>query len=215
MRPFIREPRFLTRRASFLTLAFAASLAASAGAQQAPAKEAARPFAALSASAQRVRDSASKRLGSVTVAVGPMMQLESRDREAAVRDSITQMARAQLGAQYRLGAESPGKGFDCSGLVRFVLSALRIDMPRTARTQALAGRPLDRDTAQLRPGDLLTFGRSGRVTHVGIYVGEGRFVHASTTRQRVVESRLTGPGTWFAHHWLGVRRVVAVADSVS
>jgi cell wall-associated NlpC family hydrolase len=203
------------RRASVLALVLGVSLGVPAGAQQTPSTKAAKPFAALSESAQRVRDPVSKRVARAAAAVGSVVHLESHDRELAVRDSIALLARAQLGARYRLGAESPARGFDCSGLVRFVLSALRIDMPRTARTQALAGRPLERDTAQLRPGDLLMFGRSDTVTHVGIYVGDGRFVHASTTRQRVVESRLTGGATWFTRHWLGVRRVVALADSAS
>jgi cell wall-associated NlpC family hydrolase len=84
-------------------------------------------------------------------------------------------------------------------------------LPRTAATQALAGRALERDTAQLRPGDLLTFGRGQRVTHIGIYAGRGRFIHASSAGRSVVESLLR-PGNWYARHWLGARRIVAEAD---
>lgn len=172
-----------------------------------------KPFARFSESAQRVRDSVAARVGSAFAA--PLLLLPvSAEHEAVLRDSITAAARAQLGARYQLGAETPQRGFDCSGLVRFVLGALRIDVPRTARTQALAGRAVERDTMQLRPGDLLTFGREKRVTHIGIYVGNGRFIHASTSKRRVVESSLTARG-WFARHWLGVRRLVAAADSVT
>lgn len=195
--------------AAFLSAAVASPVAGQADSMSTRAK----PFAELSESAQRVRDSVSARVGSALAATLLLLP-EGASQETALRDSITAMARAQLGTKYRFGAESPQRGFDCSGLVRFVLGALRIDLPRTARTQALAGSAVERDTTHLRPGDLLTFGRGKRVTHIGIYVGEGRFVHASTSKRRVVESILTERG-WFGRHWLGARRVVAVADSAS
>ena len=68
----------------------------------------------------------------------------STEHEAVLRDSLLAIARSQLGTRYRLGAESPGKAFDCSGLVRIVLSALRLDLPHTAATQALAGQAMRR-----------------------------------------------------------------------
>lgn len=171
-----------------------------------------KPFAELSASAQRLRDSLLVRVAGV--AAPSLLVPVSAEQEAALRDSVLAIARSQLGARYRLGAQSPGRAFDCSGLVRFVLSALRLDLPRTAASQALAGEAVERDTAQLRPGDLLTFGRGRRVTHIGIYVGEGRFIHASSAGQRVLESTLRS-GSWYVRHWLGARRVVASAESVS
>lgn len=178
------------------------------------ASEVARPraFAELSASAQRVRDSVRARVASRLADV--LVRPGSVEQEARLRDSLVAAARAQLGTRYRLGAQHPGGAFDCSGLVRFVLSALHLDLPRTARDQALAGQPIARDTAQLRPGDLLTFG-TGRVTHIGIYVGDGRFIHASSSRRQVVESYLGARGSWFARNWLGVRRVVAAADATN
>lgn len=188
-------------------------MASPAAGQQEPASERPKPFAPISESAQRVRDSVTARVSAAFTTAALLLPVDAV-HEAVLRDSITAAARAQLGARYRLGAESPQRGFDCSGLVRFVLAALRIDVPRTARTQALAGRALEKDTAQLRPGDLLTFGRGKRVSHIGIYVGEGRFIHASTSKRRVVESKLTERG-WFGRHWLGARRVVASADSTS
>jgi cell wall-associated NlpC family hydrolase len=168
------------------------------------------PFAALSRSAQRLRGSFAAGVGAT---VEGLWRPVTPVVDASVRDSIAARARAQVGARYRLGAESPSLGFDCSGLVRFVLSMFRLDVPRTARTQALAGRAVERDTARLRPGDLLTFGPGNRVTHVGIYVGNGRFVHASTSRQQVVESSIARRGTWFTRHWVGARRLIATADS--
>src|ERR1051325_1424469 len=106
-----------------------------------------------------------------------------------LRDSIVQLAKSQLGTRYKLGGQSPEKGFDCSGLVQYVMSALSLDVPRTARLQANAGLAVKRDTSRLLPGDVLTFasGQKG-VSHVGIYVGGGRFIHASSAAGQVIES---------------------------
>jgi cell wall-associated NlpC family hydrolase len=130
-------------------------------------------------------------------------------------DSLVALARAQLGRRYRRGAESPTIGFDCSGLVQYVMRALNVTVPRTARDQARVGLELARDTAQLRPGDLLTFGSAKRVSHIGIYVGNGRFVHASTGAGRVVERPLLRAPAKGIKPWIGVRRLIADGDSAS
>ncbi|MBW8771588.1 MAG: C40 family peptidase, partial [Gemmatimonadetes bacterium] len=97
------------------------------------------------------------------------------------RDSLVTVARAQIGTKYVLGGTTPN-GFDCSGLVRYVMAALRVELPRTAAQQAQTGLEIDRDKSNLRPGDLLTFGKKGKsgVSHIGIYVGNGRYIHASS-----------------------------------
>jgi hypothetical protein len=136
-------------------------------------------------------------------------------RPLARLDSVAAMARAQLGRRYRRGAESPTKGFDCSGLVQYVMRAFDITLPRTAREQARVGVPLERDTAQLRPGDLLTFGTSKKVSHIGIYVGHGMFVHASTGAGRVVERPLLRAPAKGIKPWIGVRRLLTDADSTN
>jgi cell wall-associated NlpC family hydrolase len=133
--------------------------------------------------------------------------------DSATRDSIARLSRAQVGARYRLGAERPG-AFDCSGLVRYVLAAVGVVLPRTAAEQARLGVAVARDTAQLLPGDILTFGRGRRITHVGIYVGDGRYVHASSRKRRVVEVSLESlTGRW-ARWWRGARRVLPSADTL-
>jgi hypothetical protein len=86
----------------------------------------------------------------------------------SMRDSVVAVARAQIGTPYKLGGTTPGRGFDCSGLVRYVLGALNLPLPRTAAQQAALGDAIPKDTTRLRPGDLLTFGKGKRVTHVGI-----------------------------------------------
>ena len=117
----------------------------------------------------------------VTLAPSP-----TPDRPLARIDSVVALARAQLGRRYRRGGESPSIGFDCSGLVQYVMHAFDVTLPRTAREQARAGLALPRDTSQLRPGDLLTFGKSARsVTHVGIYLGGNKMIAAPHTGEVV------------------------------
>lgn len=132
----------------------------------------------------------------------------------SLRDSLVAIARAQVGTRYIRGGTSPESGFDCSGLVRYVMSALHVSLPRTAAQQARSGLAVARDTAGLRPGDLLTFGRGKRgVSHIGIYIGGGRYVHASSGSGRVIESTIDRPQSPLIRAWKGVRRVVAGSDS--
>jgi cell wall-associated NlpC family hydrolase len=178
-------------KVALAAIAFASTSVAPAMAQDAKAIEIkpfeARPFAEMSNSAQ------------------------------TLRDSIVAMARAQIGTKYKFGGGSPEKGFDCSGLVKFVMGALNLDVPRTARQQAKAGLAVTRDTSRLLPGDLLTFGRGkkGVVSHVGIYVGDGRFVQASSAAGRVIESPLNRPTSPRVKAWRGARRILLVGDSAS
>jgi cell wall-associated NlpC family hydrolase len=130
-----------------------------------------------------------------------------------LRDSLVTVARGQIGARYVLGGTTP-KGFDCSGLVRYVMAALKVELPRTAAQQARIGDEVSTDTTRLRPGDLLTFGFKGKrgVSHIGIYVGQGRYIHASSVAGRVIESDLNRTGSPLIKAWRGVRRVVAGAE---
>jgi cell wall-associated NlpC family hydrolase len=130
-----------------------------------------------------------------------------------LRDSLVSVARAQIGTRYVFGGTTP-KGFDCSGLVRYVMAALEVELPRTAAQQARIGDEVSADPSSLRPGDLLTFGFRGRsgVSHIGIYVGQGRYVHASSVAGRVIESDLNRTGSPLIKAWRGVRRIVAGAE---
>ena len=126
-----------------------------------------------------------------------------------LQDSIVSLSQAQLGVKYKRGAESPLKGFDCSGLVQYVMAAFGAQLPRTAREQAMVGEKIDRDIASLKPGDLLTFGKGKRISHIGIYIGDGRYVHAPTTGKRVkIETLANTKASW----WKGARRVFAFND---
>lgn len=122
--------------------------------------------------------------------------------------SVLKGALALLGTPYRWGGTSPDGGFDCSGLVGYVFrTALGIDLPRVSRAMASNGEKVARDA--LTPGDLVFFSRRGkRVDHVGIYLGNGKFVHAPRTGRDVTVSDLD-QGYW-AHKFMQARRVAGV-----
>lgn len=134
---------------------------------------------------------------------------------ATIRDSLVTLARQQLGRRYVFGGTSPEKGFDCSGLIRYILAKLDVKVPRTAAQQERVGKVVAKDTAELRPGDLVTFGRGKGASHIGIYVGEGRFIHASSAAGRVIESPLIRPPARLIKPWRGARRILAITDTAA
>jgi len=135
----------------------------------------------------------------------------------SLRDSVVQMAKAQVGTRYRMGGTTPEKGFDCSGLVKYVMAALNLDVPRTAKQQAKQGLAINKDTSRLLPGDLLTFGKTKKssVSHIGIYIGDGRYIHASSIAGRVVESSIDRPYSPLIKIWRGARRMLSLDDSAA
>jgi len=156
--------------------------------------------------------------------VAAQQSIETKPFEAysnsalVLRDSVVAVARAQIGTKYRLGGGSPDKGFDCSGLIQYVMGALRLNVPRTAKQQAKSGLAIKKDTSRLQPGDILTFGKGKKgtsVSHVGIYVGDGRYVHASSVAGRVIESSIDRPFSPLIKVWRGARRMLSLDDSAS
>ena len=113
------------------------------------------------------------------------------------RQQLVAHAERMLGRPYRFGGETPRQGFDCSGLVYFSHRQLGIAVPRTSHDQRRHSRAVP--LASLRPGDLVFFNLSGaKAGHVGIYVGNGRFIHAPSSGKRVSVSRLDNP-YWRRH----------------
>jgi hypothetical protein len=97
-----------------------------------------------------------------------------------------------IGTPYRYGGDDPRKGFDCSGLVHYTHVGQGIDVPRTAAQQSRAAKPVPIDA--LAPGDLIFFRIASRnVDHVGIYAGNGRFIHAPRSGQVVSFAYLDDP----------------------
>ena len=113
--------------------------------------------------------------------------------------------------RYVFGGAEPGAGLDCSSFARYAMEALGVRLPRTANQQAQIGRPVPRDPSLLRPGDLLTFGSPSHVSHVGIYLGEGRFIHASVKHGEVIETTIDRNRSLF-RRWQGARRLLASVD---
>ncbi len=199
-----------TRLSAFATICVAGALAI--GTLVPAGAEAQRPFATMHGDTAIALSPLALALERPRAPLGSSAERMGRKRMARI-DSAVAVARSQLGFRYRLGAASPLRGFDCSGLVQYIMRALDIELPRVAREQAKTGVEVVRDTAALKPGDLLTFGRRGKVEHIGIYVGNGRFVHASTAAGRVVERPLLRPPARGIKPWIGVRRVLP--DSVT
>lgn len=130
----------------------------------------------------------------------------TRAHQTALAADVVLTALSHLGVPYRFGGSDPRRGFDCSGLVRHVFQqAAALDMPRSAEDMAGLGLRLDR--AELAPGDLVFFNTRGRAySHVGIYVGEGRFVHAPARRGQVRVEAMES-GYWRAR-FNGARRLL-------
>ncbi|MDN5843987.1 MAG: C40 family peptidase [Alcaligenaceae bacterium] len=112
-----------------------------------------------------------------------------------------------LGTDYRFGGDSPSEGFDCSGLVFYAAEkSLGLKLPRTARAMASSGESVKRD--DLRRGDLVFFNTRGhRFSHVGIYLGDHKFLHAPRTGAKVrIESMNV---TYWRKRYNGARRLHA------
>jgi hypothetical protein len=126
----------------------------------------------------------------------------------AERDSLVRFALALVGVPYYYGGTSPDRGFDCSGFVGYVLSQIHLPVPRMAYQQARVGSAVER--SQLQPGDLLAFGRDS-ISHIGIYIGDGKFVHASSVAKRVIVSRVDRASSQLVRPLRGARRLVIAA----
>jgi murein DD-endopeptidase len=108
-----------------------------------------------------------------------------------------------VGKPYRYGGTAP-TGFDCSGLVQFSYRQAGLRVPRSTDEQRRASRPVRAEN--LRPGDLLFFDQEGKKnSHVGIYVGDGKFVHAPSSGKQVRADRLNMP--YWRKHLSEVRRI--------
>lgn len=131
----------------------------------------------------------------------------AQEQEGGKAQSVLQRALALMGTPYRWGGTSPDSGFDCSGLVGYVFrTALGIELPRVSREMAATAdaEPI-KSREELRQGDLVFFGLKGRVNHVGIYVGEGRFLHSPSRGKDVrVDSLITG---YWANRYMQARRI--------
>lgn len=121
-------------------------------------------------------------------------------------NAVLMRALGLVGTPYRYGGNTPQGGFDCSGLVTYVYrDMLDLRLPRSSRDLAqVQGPKIAAD--KLATADLVFFGSGGTVSHVGIYIGEGRFVHAPSTGGTVRLDRLDGP--YWRTNYSGSKRVL-------
>ncbi len=126
--------------------------------------------------------------------------------DPAAANAVLMRAISLVGTPYRYGGNTPDGGFDCSGLVNYVFrDMLDLRLPRTSRELAGFQGPKI-EPQRLATADLVFFGNGNQVTHVGIYVGEGRFVHAPSTGGTVRLDHLDG--SYWRRHYSGAKRVL-------
>ena len=138
-----------------------------------------------------------------------------RGKSARIPSSTTSAARVlptaerYLGVPYRWGGTSPKTGFDCSGFVQYVFAKHGTRLPRTSRQMVSSGQRVRPVWSALKPGDLVMFAEPGkRISHVAIYAGRRRIIHASGSGRRVRYDALdTKRGKWFARRIVSARRV--------
>ena len=127
-------------------------------------------------------------------------------QDPAAANSVLMRAISLVGTPYRYGGNTPDGGFDCSGLVNYVFrDMLDLRLPRTSRELAGFQGPKI-EPQRLAAADLVFFGSGTQVTHVGIYVGEGRFVHAPSSGGTVRLDHLDG--SYWQRHYSGAKRIL-------
>jgi peptidoglycan endopeptidase LytE len=126
------------------------------------------------------------------------------EAEQPLRIRLVKAGFQMLGVRYHLSGDSQKSGFDCSGLVKSLFSMFNIDLPRTSREQFMQGEKVDRNDLEI--GDLVFFSSGGKTpTHVGVYVGNDKFLHAARRARQVVIGDLNK--IWYTMRYLGARRV--------
>ncbi|MCS4533235.1 C40 family peptidase [Neisseria montereyensis] len=123
------------------------------------------------------------------------------DRDQAAQELMLH-GMSLIGTPYRYGGSDTATGFDCSGMIQFVYqNALGVSLPRTARDMAAASRRID--PSRLKTGDLVFFntGGSSKYSHVGLYIGNGEFIHAPSSKGVIRTEKMSNP--YFAKRFVG------------
>lgn len=138
----------------------------------------------------------------------PVRGIPSSPAPSARAAQLLAMADSYVGVRYTWGGNTPGDGFDCSGFTKYLFAKQGIALPRTSREQAGAGTRVPADFGALVPGDLMFFAEPGEaISHVAIYVGNGRIIHAASSVGGVEYTDLNRGGDWFVDYFVAARRV--------
>jgi cell wall-associated NlpC family hydrolase len=121
------------------------------------------------------------------------------------KGDIVTLAKQYLGVPYRYGGSTPA-GFDCSGYMLFLFHQFGKELPRAADQQATVGSHVDIDN--LRPGNIVFFATTGEpdISHTGLYIGDHKFIHASSTAKKVIISNLAEP--YWRNCFQGARQIL-------
>ena len=141
--------------------------------------------------------------GGVSTGIKPSVEALQESTGSTLASKIIKTAKKYIGVPYKWGGTTP-KGFDCSGYVQYVFNKHGIELPRTSREQYYTGYKVSK--SNLQPGDLVFFNTSGKgVSHVGIYIGDGDFIHSASSKGIVIADLF---GNYWSSYYLGARRVL-------
>ncbi len=135
---------------------------------------------------------------------------EAPKAEASIKDRLLRVAQRMLAVPYRFGGTTLW-GLDCSGFVQKTFAFLNLDLPRSAREQFREGAKVAK--ADLSPGDLVFFRTYAKYpSHVGIYLGDNRFVHASSREKKVTVDSLDTP--YYVKRYIGAKRLLSEENDI-
>ena len=130
--------------------------------------------------------------------------VEPRVADTALGGAIADVAMGMVGTRYRYGGTDPIEGFDCSGLVYYAYGQAGYSVPRTSQELFRAARKIA--VREADAGDLMFFQDQTKLSHVGIYLGDGRFVHAPANGRNVAVASLDSP--YYQEHLVAVGRLL-------
>jgi cell wall-associated NlpC family hydrolase len=136
-----------------------------------------------------------------------LKKLKEKNQHSSSNKKLLPIAKTKLGKRYVWGAVGP-KAFDCSGFTSYVYKKIGYNIPRTSRQQSKYGKSIKR--SDLKPGDLIFFDTSKRreniINHVGIYVGDNKFIHASSAKKRVIITSLNK--NFYSQRYKWAKRII-------
>jgi peptidoglycan DL-endopeptidase LytE len=159
---------------------------------------------ALAKKAEPVKTAQSNPASETIMRQAPKASDAETSEDQPLRARLAQAGFNLIGVRYKRSGGSEKSGFDCSGLVKNLFSRFNIELPRSSREQYKQGEQIDRD--RLEVGDLVFFSSGGsQPTHVGIYVGDNKMLHAALKAKHVIVSDLNS--LWYKVRYLGARRI--------